>query len=479
MKKNISMKLNYGICFLIKMLLILSIIMRINHLKKKLKMQSVDFIENYSKLSLNLNLTFNNINKRNNKINLAIYAFSLKNGGRSRITALLINYLYKINIFKIFLFTLKIIEEDEYILPINIKRFQITNHLIKIINKNKIDILIYELDELKEINSLNNYKSIKVIYYQHSSSFDWLYDNYTFYKSIYEEFYSSKYIVSIVPFDNDYLFNKWGLSTILMENFMTHEFDFVLSSDLSTKTILLIGRGFAKKKRFHIGIEAFEYIINEIPDCELIIVSKIDGIEKIVKLVNNLDLDNNIRFSGYTSSPDIYFRNASLNIIPSISEAFPMVLSETKIYGIPNIIIGLDYIFNAKGGTIIIYDDEPESLASEAIKIIIQRGYRKQLGKEARISMKKFKNNLVVNDWIKLLLSIYKGQYYYNKLREDKQKLSQHDLIKILENQMKLLKMRYTTFQNITKNEFENFTYMKNINFTKEKKDHSKYKIYK
>ena len=318
------MKLNYGICFLIKMLLILSIIMRINHLKKKLKMQSVDFIENYSKL--NLNLTFNNINKRNNKINLAIYAFSLKNGGRSRITALLINYLYKINIFKIFLFTLKIIEEDEYILPINIKRFQITNHLIKIINKNKIDILIYELDELKEINSLNNYKSIKVIYYQHSSSFDWLYDNYTFYKSIYEEFYSSKYIVSIVPFDNDYLFNKWGLSTILMENFMTHEFDFVLSSDLSTKTILLIGRGFAKKKRFHIGIEAFEYIINEIPDCELIIVSKIDGIEKIVKLVNNLDLDNNIRFSGYTSSPDIYFRNASLNIIPSISEAFPMVL---------------------------------------------------------------------------------------------------------------------------------------------------------
>ena len=93
--------------------------------------------------------------------------------------------------------------------------------------------------------------------------------------------------------------------------------------------------------------------------------------------------------------------------------------------------------------------------------------------------MKKFKNNLVVNDWIKLLLSIYKGQYYYNKLREDKQKLSQHDLIKILENQMKLLKIRYTTFQNITKNEFENFTYMKNINFTKEKKDHLKYKIYK
>ena len=456
------MKLNCGIFFLIKKLTILSIILSICYFKNKLKTQSIDFIDTFSKL--NLNLTFYNINKRNNKINIAIYAFSIKNGGRSRITALLINYLYKINIFKIFLFTLKIIEEDEYIIPINVKRFQIRNHLIKIINKNKVDILIYELDEIKEIITLNNYESLKVIYYQHSSSFDWLYDNYTVFKSIYEEFYSSKYIVSIVPFDNDYLFNKWGLSTILMSNFMTHEFDFVLSSDLTTKTILLIGRGSAKKKRFHIGIESLEYIIKEIPNCELNVISKINGIENLQKLVYNLNLENNIRFRGYKSSPDIYFRNASLNIIPSISEAFPMVLSETKIYGIPNIILGLDYIFNSKGGTIIIYDDQPESLAFEAIKVIMKREYRKQLGKEARISMKKFSNDLILNDWIELILSIYKGQYYYNKLREDKLKLSQNDSIKIFNNQMKLLKMRYKIFQNITKNEFENFTYLKTYN---------------
>ena len=244
--------------------------------------------------------------------------------------------------------------------------------------------------------------------------------------------------MSIVPFDNDYLFNKWGLNTILMTNFITHEFDFVLSSDLSSKTILLIGRGNAKKKRFHIGIEAIEYIIKEIPSCELIIISKLSGIEKLQNLVNNLNLENNIKFNGYSSSPDIFFRNASLNIIPSISEAFPMVLSEKKIYGIPNIIIGLDYIFNAKGGTIIVYDDKPESLASEAIKIIKKRKYRKNLGKRARISMKKFNNDMLLNDWIELILSIYKGQQYYDKLREDKKKLSQNDGINILDNQIKL-----------------------------------------
>ena len=219
---------------------------------------------------------------------------------------------------------------------------------------------------------------------------------------------------------------------------MTHQFDSVLSSDLSTKTILLIGRGSAKKKRFHIGIEALEYIIKEIPNCKLIIISKLSGIEKLQNLVNNLNLENNTIFNGYSSLPDLYFRNASLNIIPSISEAFPMVLSETKIYGIPNIIIGLDYIFNAKGGTIIIYDDQPEYLAEEAIKIIMKKEYRKKLGKEGRISMKKFNNDLIVNDWIELIISIYKGQYYYNKLRKEKKKLSQNDGVNILNNQIKL-----------------------------------------
>jgi glycosyltransferase involved in cell wall biosynthesis len=245
--------------------------------------------------------------------------------------------------------------------------------------------------------------------------------------------------VSIVPFDNDYLFNRWGLNTILMINFMTHEFDSVFPSDLTSETILLIGRGNAKKKRFHIGIESMEYIIKEIPNCELNIISKIPGIKKLQDLVNNLNLEKNIKFNGYSSSPDIYYKNISINIIPSISEAFPMVLSETKIYGIPNIIIGLDYIFNAKGGTIIVYDDKPESLAAEAIKIIEKREYRKKLGKEARISMKKFSNDLLLNDWIELILSIYKDQYYYNKLREAKKKISQNDGINILENQINIL----------------------------------------
>ena len=236
-----------------------------------------------------------------------------------------------------------------------------------------------------------------------------------------------------------------------MTNFITHEFNYIFPSDLSTKTILLIGRGKAKKKRFYIGIEAMEYIGNEIPNCKLNIISNLTGIDHLLKLVNNLDLDNNIQFNGYSSLPDIYFKNVSLNIIPSISEAFPMVLSETKIYGIPNILLGLDYIYISKGGTIIIYDDLPESLAKESITIIKNKRYRKKMGKEARYNMKHFNNKLLIRKWIKLILSVYNGEYLYFKLREEENNIiSKDDKRNILNNQLKLLKLRSGIFKEIT-----------------------------
>ena len=305
--------------------------------------------------------------------------------------------------------------------------------------------------------------NVKVIFYQHSSCFGWIYDNYTTFKSLYKAFYNSKYIISIVPFDSDYLFNKWGLNSILMSNFVTFDFDRIFISDLSNQNILLIGRGNVKGKRFYIGIEAMEFIIKEIPYCELEIISSLKRIDNLEILVNNLDLINNIKFKGYSSTLEIYFRNASLHFIPSISESFSMVLSETKIYGIPSILLGVDYISMAEGGIIIIYDDLPESLAVESIKIMSNKNLRKKLGKEARNSMKHFNNELLTEKWVKLILSVYKGEHYYNKLRKEYKIMSENNGINILNNQLKLLKMRYKEFKDITKKEFENFTYMDNI----------------
>ena len=157
-------------------------------------------------------------------------------------------------------------------------------------------------------------------------------------------------------------------------------------------------------------------------------------------MIHTLNLTNNVKITGYQKNPEPFFKNASLHIFPSICDTYPMVISETKIFGIPSIICGLDYLALAKEGTVIIYDNDPNSLAKEAIKILNNEKYRKKLGFEARESMKKIKNNLIAKKWTKLLLSVYKGIdiISFQKLFNDFHKyVKQDEGDLILNNQLK------------------------------------------
>ena len=413
---------------------------------------------NYLNILNLFNITFfKNLNKN---IRIGIYTHCIHNGGRARITSLLLNYFNTINIFKIFLFTRTFKIDNEYSVPENIKRTVVKKNIIKMINKSKLDILIYELDDNNEIEILNNIKNVKIIYYIHSSIFYWIYSNYTTFKYLYKAYTNSNYVISIIPFENDYLFEKWGINSILMDNFMTYEYNTVIPSDLNKKNILMIGRANNILKRFAIGIQAMSYIAEELPESELKIISNISSIYNIEFLTNNLNIQNNIKFVGFTLTPEIYFNDASLHMFPSITEGFPLVLSETKIYGIPNIILGIDYVAVSKGGTKIIYDDTPEKLAKESIKFLIKKNYRIEFGKNARKSMKKYNNDKLFRKWVKLIITIYNGEKNYDQFKKNFKKISTKESLNILNNQVKLLKKRILYFYNITNNNFKNFTFM-------------------
>ena len=295
----------------------------------------------------------------------------------------------------------------------------------------------------------NEYKIPNIII--HFSIFSLFYlDQFPLAKHIYNEYKNSKYIVSLIPFENDFLFKKMGINSILLNNFITYDYDNISPSDLSSNTILMIGRADDKRKRFDLGIKAMKYISKIIPECEMKIISKTENIQNLIKLVKKLGLEKNIKFVGYTSEPAKYYKNASLNIITSSTEAFPMVLCETKVYGIPNIITGLNYVTPARGGVINVLDDDPKTIAKEAIKILNNEKYRKQLGNEARLSMAKFKNSLTYKKWEELILAVYKGDKYYKKLRGKNKQISENEAISILKTQLELLKKRITKFKNMT-----------------------------
>ena len=153
-----------------------------------------------------------------------------------------------------------------------------------------------------------------------------------------------------------------------MDNPLTFEYDSIIPSDLSSKNIIMIGRINDPIKRFHLGIKAMKTIIKEIPNCRMNIISSKKN--KLNKLVKRLKLRKYVKFTGIQKKIEIYLKHASLHIFPSLSESYAMALGEAKIFGIPSIICGLDFLSLAKGGTVIIYDDNPDTIAKEAIKIL-------------------------------------------------------------------------------------------------------------
>ena len=390
-----------------------------------------------------------------NPIKVAFYNNCLKYGGIERVTSILLNYFSKEKNFIFYLITISDILDKEYSIPKNIERICLRNQrekLFKIIYKKKLDILIYNFDDIDEINKLNKLRRVKVMYYIHSSFFYRIYQHYySINKTVYKAYRNCKYVLALIPLENDYLFKKWGINSVLMENPSTFDYDSVIPSDLSQKNIIMIGRGDFYAKRFNLGIEAMKNIIQEIPECKMNIISF--PYKNLEDSIISLNLEKNVKISGFHKNPELYLKNSSLHIFPSLSEAFPMTLGEVKIFGIPTILCGLDYIILSEGGTVNIYDDNPETIAKEAIKILKDDKYRKKLGKEARESMKKYKKEYIVQKWKKLLLNVYKGidkSSYANLFINNRNLITEKKAKVILINQLKLLKKRIPALNQLT-----------------------------
>ena len=395
-------------------------------------------------------------------IKVGYYVYSMRNGGIERVFSVLIKHLSKEKYFIFYLITRVRRKYGEYPIPNSTRRIVLLNqrmNLYQALEKEHIDILIYNYEN-KEINNLKKLKKTKVIYYNHSSFLYWIYQQhiYKFENSVYNMYKDCKYVISLIPLEHDYLLKRWGINSILMDNPSTFEYDSIIPSDLSNKNIIMIGR-VDRVKRYHLGIIAMETIIKEIPECQMIIVSEVDG--NLKNLVKKLNLENNTLFMGYQENIEKYLKNSSLHILASENESYSMVLTEVKIFGIPSIICGLDFLTLAKGGTIIVYDDDPDTIAKEAIKILKDDKYRKRLGKEARNSMKNRKNELIAKRWVKIFLSVYKGDdksYQKLLLSNNNDKVSENEAKEILNNQLHLLQKRRSRFKSLTFEQLINFS---------------------
>lgn len=179
-------------------------------------------------------------------------------------------------------------------------------------------------------------------------------------------------------------------------------------AEIEKNVILWVGRLDFKTKRCMDAVDVMKIVVSDVPDAKLLMVGNevTEGaVEQLKKRIKKHGLCNNVILCGGTTDIDSYYKKASIHLMTSVSETFPMTIVESKSYGIPLVMYDLPFLEIIKSGKgLIRVPQGNKNLLSEAlIKLLKEDEYRERLGKEARDSLVRFLEYDLESAWHKLI----------------------------------------------------------------------------
>lgn len=177
---------------------------------------------------------------------------------------------------------------------------------------------------------------------------------------------------------------------------------------LKEKRLISVGR-LSKEKGPEDLVKIFNLLSKKHPDWHLDIIGDGEEREKIELYIKNHKLEEKITLHGFQNKDyiDKYLHKSSLYIMTSLTESFGIVLLEAMSHGIPCVAFSSaegarEIITSGKNGYLI--KNRNYSAMIKKIEDIMKKDdVRKQLGKEARKSIKKYTKEVVQEDWYSLL----------------------------------------------------------------------------
>ena len=155
-------------------------------------------------------------------------------------------------------------------------------------------------------------------------------------------------------------------------------------------------------------VRAFKYVIKEHPNAKLLIIGDGEYKEDVERLVKELNIENNIIFTGFFDDVFVPLSITDIYTHISLQEGFPLSLLEamsigkpviaTKVGGIPELI--------TDGENGILVDSEPRAIANTILELYSDEEKRKRLGEEAKKTVK------INYNWSKIaeeFMEIYKN----------------------------------------------------------------------
>lgn len=182
-----------------------------------------------------------------------------------------------------------------------------------------------------------------------------------------------------------------------------------INASLENKKVISVGR-LEYQKGYDNLIICFNEIHKKYPDWKLDIWGDGSLRNELQSSIDRVGLNGIITLCGHSNDIDSKLNDASIFVLSSRFEGFPMVLVEAMSHGIPCISFNCpngpsDIIKNGENG-IIVENQNLSELVIAIESLIENENERKRLGNNAPNSVQHFSEEIIAQKWYKLLKSI-------------------------------------------------------------------------
>lgn len=166
-----------------------------------------------------------------------------------------------------------------------------------------------------------------------------------------------------------------------------------------------VGRFFSQKN--HTGlVEAFYEYNKKFKNSKLYLIGIGEKLEEIKKLVNNLELEDNVIFLGQQNSVYTYLFDSDVFIMPSLYEGIPMALIEAMGTALPIIVSnvgGISDMLEDKKSALFVTPDK-NSILNAMYRITGNCNLQKKIARNAFLNSNNFSSLSMSNNYFNLYL---------------------------------------------------------------------------
>ena len=189
------------------------------------------------------------------------------------------------------------------------------------------------------------------------------------------------------------------------------------------KEIIYVGRLDFVQKRVYRVIDTWNYLEERFPDWRLTIVGDGEDRENLENHVKYLGLKR-VSFEGFQKPID-YYKRASILLLTSDFEGFPLVLAECMSFGVIPAVYNsysavCDIIDDGKDGIVLPYHKngyQAEEAAGMIVNIMKDDGKREQMALAAIKKSKEYSVEKIYSEWEKVFHSLQKNEMLHSLIK--------------------------------------------------------------